>query len=352
MLRPCGGPFEPLPRRRLPWPAARRGCRGISIRPGICTATPEVQDEIDRGRWSCALHHFLCNPTPQRYQGAGVVLRGVLRRDLPGRARCGADGAFRNTYEHFVRHGAAERRRPHAEVDLGAHFSSLRVQAEIERGDFATPSRTGWRSAPRRTPAARHRSPKRRASSCSPAWRSMLPQLARTRLDFTVHERGVSQRHHRAAQPVRAHHERAGLAARCYPGGIELILVDSGSRDETRRIGRYVIRRPDHPLRPQRRLRRVLQHRPRPRHRAGGALPEQRPDARHQVGAARPRAAAVRPAHRRGRRQVHPHQRAAAGGRLDHLARRLHLGLPARRRPGDARKPTSCATSISAPAPS
>ena len=204
---------------------------------------PEVQEEIVQGQWSCALHHFLGNPTPLLYQGVEWFSEQFYGATYPDVLDAVADGAFRNTYEHFVRHGASERRRPHADVDLGAHFSSLRVQAEIERGDFAD-AFAHWLAQRAAANAGLIPAPIQEAQGKQLFARLAeisLIQLARTRLDFTLQgEASVSVivvLHNQFALTMTA---LASLRS-CYPGGIELILVDSGSRDDTRRIGRYVI---------------------------------------------------------------------------------------------------------------
>ena len=203
---------------------------------------PEVQDQIDKGRWSCALHHFLCNPSPLLYQGVEWFSEEFYGKTYPDVLDAVRGGAFRNTYEHFVRHGAAERRRPHAEVDLVGHFRSLRVQAEIERGDF--PDTFAHWLARRVAEAEGLVLPPVQEAQGKQLFARMaeitLAQFTRTKIDFTVHgEPSVSVIVVLYNQFALTMSALASLRS-CYPGDIELILVDSGSRDETRRIGRYL----------------------------------------------------------------------------------------------------------------
>ncbi len=241
-LKSLGGPFERF---------LADGCQaGSSARlswyfdPAWYLATyPEVQDEIEAGCWNCALQHFLCNPTPLLYQGVEWFSEQFYGRAYPDVLDAVAGGAFRNTYEHFVRHGALERRRPHAEVDLVGHFRSLRVQAEIERGDFPD-AFAHWLARQAAETAGLVPAPIQEAQGKQLFARMAeisLVQFARTRIDFTVRgEAAVSVvvvLHNQFALTMSA---LASLRS-CYAGGLELILVDSGSRDETRRIGRYLI---------------------------------------------------------------------------------------------------------------
>ena len=204
---------------------------------------PDVQTEIDDGWWSCALHHFLGNRTPLRYAPLQWFSEEHYGKTYPDVLDAVRDGVFRNTYEHFVRHGAAERRQPHADVDLVRHFQSLRVQADLERGDFPdafahwlarrAAEADGLVSAP--VPEAQTKQLFLRMAEAA------LPQFARTKLDFTVRDEPavsvIIVLHNKFALTMTA---LASLRA-CFAGDIELILVDSGSRDETRRIARYVI---------------------------------------------------------------------------------------------------------------
>ncbi len=204
---------------------------------------PEVQREIDAGLWSCALHHFLCNPTPQRYEALEWFSEAYYAATYPDVQVAVEAGRFRNTYEHFVRHGAAERRRPHPDIDLLHYFLSGRVQADLEGGAFRDPF-AHWLQ--RMTSGALGRVVEPIIESQSKqlfarAAESMLPQLARSPLDFTVEDGPafsvIVVLHNQFALTMMA---MASLRAN-FPGAIELILVDSGSYDETSHIERYVI---------------------------------------------------------------------------------------------------------------
>ena len=348
-----GRPVRALPGRRLPGRKQRAAV--LVLRPVLVPA--DLSGSAGRDRpWAVELRAapLPVQPEPDALPGGGVVLRAVLRQDLSGRARC---RGHRRVPQHVRTLHAprcrrtpppARRRRPGRALPLapGAGRDRARRLSRRLRALAGPARRRGRRPDPGPGRGGAGQAAVRAHGRGHPgAVRAHPARLLRVR-------RAVGQRHRRAAQPVRADHERAGLAARlpcrrhrADPGRFRL-----ARRHPPHRTLRH--RGPPDTLRPQRRLRRGLQHRAALCHRAGRALPEQRRDAGLQIGAARPRSAAVRSPHRRGRRQVHPHARPAAGSRIDRLARRLDRRLPARYRSQRAPRPTSCATSISARAPS
>ena len=203
---------------------------------------PELAAEIEAGLWSSALHHFLCNPTPQRYQALEWFSEAYYAATYPDVQLAVEAGRFRNTYEHFVRHGAAERRRPHPDIDLLHYFLSGRVQADLEGGAYRD-AFAHWLAQLAGGTLGRAVEPIAEAQSrqlFARAAEAMLPQLARRGLDFTLAEAPqisvIVVLHNQFALTMMA---MASLRAN-FAGAIELILVDSGSYDETRHIERYI----------------------------------------------------------------------------------------------------------------
>jgi GT2 family glycosyltransferase/glycosyltransferase involved in cell wall biosynthesis len=227
-------------------------------------AYPEVAGEVATGLWRCALHHFLCNPTPQRYQALEWFSEAYYGATYPDVQRAVEAGRFRNTYEHFVHHWAAERRRPHPDIDLLHYFLSGQVQADLEGGAFRD-AFAHWLARLTGGALGRVVAPIEEAQSkqlFARAAESMLPQLARAGLEFGLPEAStpafsvpafsvpafsvpafsvpafsvIMVLHNQFALTMMA---LASLRAN-FGGAIELILVDSGSHDETRHIERYV----------------------------------------------------------------------------------------------------------------
>ncbi len=206
---------------------------------------PEVAAEIEAGQWSCALHHFLCNPAPQRYDALEWFSEAHYGATYPDVMAEVQAGRFRNCYEHFVRHGAAERRRPHADIDLLHYASSGRVQADLEAGALRDPF-AHWLSRLATGTLGHIIQPVAEPQSkqlFGRAAESMLPQLARRTIDFALADAQVP-----ALSVIIVLHNQFALTMMAlvslranFAGAIELILVDSGSTDETRQIERFVL---------------------------------------------------------------------------------------------------------------
>ncbi|MBB2174333.1 glycosyltransferase [Gluconacetobacter johannae] len=203
---------------------------------------PEVGARIAAGEYSCALHHFLANPTPtsfrpgpwfseQYYRIAHADVDDALER-----------GMFRSGYEHFLKYGVAEYRRPNEDVDLRAYLASGCVRDDLESGRYPDIFRHWLAACPHdrsATPPMRLDEDQTKAAFRQTARDAMLLH-AREPIDFTP--RGapdvsviVVVRNHFALTLQALASVRAG-----WPGDIDLIVVDSGSHDETIHIERFV----------------------------------------------------------------------------------------------------------------
>jgi hypothetical protein len=72
---------------------------------------PKVRDEIEAGHWICALHHYLANPEPERFDPSPRFSNSGYVKLHPDVASAIAEGGFRNGHDHFLRHGRSEGRR-------------------------------------------------------------------------------------------------------------------------------------------------------------------------------------------------------------------------------------------------
>ncbi|MBE7211473.1 MAG: glycosyltransferase, partial [Gluconacetobacter diazotrophicus] len=204
-------------------------------------AYPAVREAIAAGHWNSALHHYLANPEPTRFEPNPFFSEQYYAAEYADVRDALASGNFRNGYTHFLRHGAAERRRPHPDVDLERHFARPGTRLAMQRGGFADSFAHFVAAADAATDAV----PFPAEAQCKRAWirqaEIAVSQFARRPLDF----RGdappelavVMVVHDRFALTLAA---LASLRAGC-PGAIEVLLVDSGSRDETRAIERYAL---------------------------------------------------------------------------------------------------------------
>jgi GT2 family glycosyltransferase len=205
------------------------------------TTYPEVDREIQGGRWSCALEHYVCNPHPQDFDPNADFSEAFYRSAHPDVARLLDEGRMRNCFEHFLRYGAAERRKPHPEVDLQNYFRAVSVQTDIEQGHFADAfahfeAKGGRQRKPTiEVPLTEEAGKRLYAIACD----NMVPALVRQQIDFTCAQPTMSVvivANNKFAFTLAT---LASLRAN-YPGAMQVILVDSGSRDEVARIENYV----------------------------------------------------------------------------------------------------------------
>ena len=206
---------------------------------------PEIGDGVARGVWHSALHHYMTNETPAAFDPLPQFSEAFYLGRNPDVAQAVQSGTRRNGYAHFLENGAAEERAPRSDIDLVYYrASNPDVGADIAAGrhpDAFThylahgATRAANASAPGEMPAEHLAKALWRAQADA-----MLPLHARRVLDFTC-----------AGSPalsvIMVLHDQFALTMRTlaslratYAGAIELILVDSGSADETRFIGRYV----------------------------------------------------------------------------------------------------------------
>lgn len=206
---------------------------------------PDVAEAIAQGVWLCALHHYLCNPTPTAFDPLPDFSEAYYLGRNPDLVPVIESGAFRNGYIHFVRHGVREHRSPSEPIDLAYYAMLETVRADLERG-LAVDAFAHWLTIgrPRKlnpAPPLEERISETQAKTLFRRRAEMLrPLLGRTRLRFTCAGRAavsvIVVLHNRFDMTMMA---LASLRAN-YAGDIALILVDSGSDDETRAITRYV----------------------------------------------------------------------------------------------------------------
>ncbi|MBS1085884.1 glycosyltransferase [Gluconobacter sphaericus] len=211
------------------------------------TRYPEVRKEIAAGHYSSALHHYLTNETSRLFDPQEFFSEEFYRQAYPDMAPSLEHGYFRNGYDHFVRYGAQEGRAPQENVDLAAHMAQAQVRNDVRNrlydSAFAhfVAGRTGLGEKRMAALAAvAEISEEQSRLLFEREAEAILPSLVRHPLDFTVH--GVPE-----ISVLMVVYDRVALTAQAlaslranYAGAIQLILVDSGSHDQTRHIGRMV----------------------------------------------------------------------------------------------------------------
>jgi len=207
---------------------------------------PEVTEAIGRGEWRCSLHHFICNRTPTKFDPLAEFSERFYLARYSDVAAAFAAGGFSRCYWHFIHNGVYELRAPHPTIDLQYYVDQYpTVTAAIKAGLVAnaflhllTIGRAeGLRSLP---PADEPPDEAQAKALFRLSAVNRLPSLAREGIDFSF-----------AGKPdlsvIVVVHDHFALTMNAlisvrqnYSGAIELILIDSGSTDETRHIGRYV----------------------------------------------------------------------------------------------------------------
>ncbi len=202
---------------------------------------PQVAEAIAAGRFSCALEHYLCNESPRDfdpsadfseafYTSVHVDVIGPIER-----------GQFRNGFDHFIQFGVFECRKPTPEIDLAAYFRSVEVQADIANG-LCRDVFAHYVGNLKRGDVAEIaiREPWAKALFAKRA-KSLRPLFARRPIEFGL--AGPP-----AVSVVMVMYNQFDLTLnaldsvrRNFDGPIELILVDSGSADESRFAERYVM---------------------------------------------------------------------------------------------------------------
>jgi GT2 family glycosyltransferase/glycosyltransferase involved in cell wall biosynthesis len=225
------------------------------LRPGAPEPRPSIYFEprwyleshaglnLESETFRSALEHYLRNETPEFYDPVPQFSEAYYRAAYRDVTHAIETGTYRNGFQHFVQFGAFELRRPRPEIDL-VHYrdANPRVQEDLRAGRvrdaFAHLRLIGlpenFSTAPADAlplitePVARQMFVRKA--------RDNLLLLARRKLDFTTASPALS-----VVMVAFNKFELTMLALTSlrdhFSGGIELILIDNGSTDETRLIG-------------------------------------------------------------------------------------------------------------------
>jgi len=198
-------------------------------------------------QYRAALEHYLCNDSPALYDPLPQFSEAYYRSAYRDVALAIENGEYRNGYQHFVQFGAFELRRPAPEINLLYYRDThARVQADLRAGAvrdaFAHLRLIGLpenlaTEAPDALPLITE--PVARQLFIRKA-RDNLVLFARQKLDFSTDAPRVA-----VIMVTFNKFELTMLALTSlranFAGGIELIIVDNASTDDTMRIGDYLI---------------------------------------------------------------------------------------------------------------
>jgi len=202
--------------------------------------------DIAEHGYGSALEHYLRNPTPEMFDPLPQFAEAWYRANNPDVAHAIESGEYRNGYQHFIRFGAYELRRPRPDIDLVYYRdANPRVADDLRRGvardAFAHLRLIGLPESlpcappdalPLITEPVARQLFERRA-------RDSLAYFARRKLDFTAAAPDLAvvmvlfNRFELTMQALASLRDN-------FPGGIQLILIDNASADDTARIAQYV----------------------------------------------------------------------------------------------------------------
>ena len=201
---------------------------------------PAVSQAIAAGTWDCALHHYLANGTPTAFDPLPQFSERFYLARYPDIAKAITAGVYRTGYEHFLHHGVFELREPCEQIDLGRYAETHESVAEDIAGGRVRDAFAHYLTFGRHADMAMRIPEAGAAAYVRLRAQAMLPAFARHKLDFAcpgpaaVSVAMVTQDNFAAAIAS------LGALRASYPGAIELLLVDAGSRDETRFVERFV----------------------------------------------------------------------------------------------------------------
>lgn len=205
-------------------------------------AYPEVEDLVRSRQYRGALHHYLANPKPARFDPLCDFLEADYVSRRPDVAGAIADGKYRNGYDHFLRNGVFERHSVLPTFDMEWYLQHASVQRDMRTGKFRDPFahmlmvglRTGLSLKP--PPPDTYPNEDLTRGAFLTAARQALPALGRDPVDFTVvgaPELSVLMvLHNQFALTMQT---LASLREN-FQSSLELILVDNASTDDTRTI--------------------------------------------------------------------------------------------------------------------
>lgn len=206
---------------------------------------PQVAEALAAQRWFCALQHYLCNDTPTAFDPLPEFSERFYLTRNPDIAAVVERGELRNGCAHFLLYGVLEYRSPSEAIDLRWYAAQDAVRIDLERGRVAHAFEHwlrigrfhGLRPSP---PPEEHVTEGQAKTLFRRKAQNLVPLLARSPADFTVADKP-------AVSVIMVLHDQFPLTLMAigslranFVGDIELILVDSGSSDETRYITRYV----------------------------------------------------------------------------------------------------------------
>lgn len=202
----------------------------------------DVQEAVQQGLFVNALHHYLTNANPTAYDPNQWFSEAHYARLYPDVAQTVTNGSFRNGYEHFIKYGARELRTPQIDVDLKAFSEQPGLHRRLREGQFRDVFALWVQS---RGNIALHEdipnaSPEQYRNLDLQRATTLIPSIVRSPLDFRLLRPPeisviipVTNQFLDTLSTLSALHANGA-------GAIDIIIVDTGSTDETAQIERLV----------------------------------------------------------------------------------------------------------------
>ncbi|QNT78252.1 glycosyltransferase [Entomobacter blattae] len=203
---------------------------------------PKVEKAIKKEEYLSALHHYLTNTTPMDFNPLEDFSESFYLAHYPDIENTIRAGYIRNGYEHFIKHGANEFRQPSQELDLKTVYDeSPNIQNNILNGLIENPFE-GWLLNKQQGFKSDMSLPAEEESRMLFKSKAsyLLPHAFRHIVDFSFRGRPdvslimvLNNQFNLTLQSLHSIRQN-------YNGNMEMILVDSGSQDETRHLEHYV----------------------------------------------------------------------------------------------------------------
>ncbi|GBQ22972.1 glycosyltransferase [Acetobacter estunensis NRIC 0472] len=199
---------------------------------------PQARAEVEAGKYRNALHHYLTTGERDGLSPQAGFSEDFYRATYPDVEECIVAGHFRSGYDHFLAAGAMEGRQPAQDVPLATYASQAFVREDVDSGIFRDPFAHWVAHEEHRkniVPDEIHT----KMMFCREA-AGLLVDAGRKPLDFSYEGRPAVSilmvLHNQFPLTMMALSALRG----CFRGAIDLIIIDSGSRDETRDLEHYV----------------------------------------------------------------------------------------------------------------
>ncbi|MBS1076579.1 glycosyltransferase [Gluconobacter kondonii] len=202
---------------------------------------PDVVEDLKNNRYQSPLHHYLTNGNPTAYDPNPWFSEAFYAAQHPDVSAVVEQGRFRNGYEHFIRFGISEKRQPQADVDLADFLRQSGMQRMLRQPNIPDTFALWIQSqgSPVQDETVEASEEQCQLLDLQRA-QTLIPSMVRAPLNFqpiTIPDitviLPVSNQFQETLSTFAALHANNDRS-------LQVILIDSGSTDETSEIERFV----------------------------------------------------------------------------------------------------------------